>query len=370
MPDAISRTRQPALSLLAAVAAGTTVIVVAAVSFASSARAAGPPDILLGDAAAFSVLGSEGVTRTGPITVTGLVGSDPIGISGTGIITPTSNERGVGSGEVTDAKADLLIAYGQAAAAQTPTTALSADIGNQVLTGGTYNQAGSLGFTGPLTLDGENDPNSVFVIQVAADFTVETGASVLLTRGAQACHVYWQIGNDAVIKVGVPFQGNILAGNDITAQTSATFVGRLLTNDGAVTLDTNTITNPVCATATTAPPATTTPAPTTATPTTKPTPRPTKASPTRGGGGGSSDDSDSGTDSGGGGGGSSDSDSGTDGGGGGGGGSDADSTYTSTPGLPDTGGPPQYLAPLGGVAVLAGLGLVIAARHRKGLHRS
>ena len=48
-----------------------------------------------------------------------------------------------------------------------------------------------------------------------------------------------------------------------------------------------------------------------------------------------------------------------------------DGTYTtSTPGLPDTGGPPKYLAPLGGVAVLAGLGIVIAARTRRGMHRS
>jgi hypothetical protein len=372
MSDALSRTRKPALPLAAALAAMTTVVVVAAVSFASTARAAGPPDIRLGTAAAFSVLASDGVTRTGPITVTGLVGSAPTGISGTGVITPTSNERGVASGEVTTAKADLLIAYGQAAAAQTPTVALSADIGNQTLTGGTYNRAGSLGFNGALTLDGENDPNSVFVIQVAQDFTVETGASVVLTRGAQACRVYWQIGNDAVVKVGVPFQGNILAGNDITAQTSATFVGRLLTNTGAVTLDTNTITNPICATATTSPPTTptaTTPAPTTASPT-RPTPRPTRTTPARG-----RDDADDSSDTDGSDGSESGTDGGSDGDGGSStgtdGGSDGDGfTTTGTPGLPDAGGPPWFLAPLGGVVVLAGLGVAVAARTPRGLHRS
>jgi uncharacterized membrane protein YgcG len=369
MPDAISRTRQPALSLLAAVAAGTTVIVVAAVSFASSARAAGPPDILLGTSAQFSVLAGEGVTNTGITTVEGQVGSfETTTVTDNGEIRPPANVRRGPDTVVSDAKGDLLAAYNQAAASPTSAT-LTGQIGNQTLTGGAYFQAGDLDFTGVLTLDGENDPNSVFVIKVGNSLTTGTGSSVVLTRGAQACHVYWQIGADAVVEVGNQFIGTVLAENDISAKTGATFDGRLLSNNGAVTLDANVIGASPCAAATTAPPATTTPAPTTATPTRKPTPKPTKASPTRGGGGGS-DDSDSGTDGGGGGGGSSDSDSGTDGGGGGGGGSDADSTYTSTPGLPDTGGPPQYLAPLGGVAVLAGLGLVIAARNRKGLHRS
>ncbi|MET0931135.1 MAG: ice-binding family protein [Aeromicrobium sp.] len=369
MTDAITRTRKPALPLAAAVAAMTTVIVVAAVSFASSARAAGPPDVLLGTSAQFAVLGHDGITKTGPITVTGLVGSAPTGISGTGVITPSGVERGIADGQVATAKADLLVAYGQAAGAQTPTTNLTGQIGNRTITGGTYNQAGSLNFTGQLTLDGENDPNSVFIIQVGADFTTATGASVILTRGAQACHVYWQIGNDAVIEVDTAFKGNILAGNDISAKTRATFEGRLLTNTGAVTLDTNTITLPVCVTATTPAPVVTTP---TATPSKKPTPKPTKTTskPSRGDSGGSddsddsddSDNSDSDTDAGGG-------TTGTEGGAGDGG-SDADgSTTTSTPGLPDAGGPPWFLAPLGGAVVLAGLGIAIAARGPRGLHR-
>ncbi|MET1038367.1 MAG: ice-binding family protein [Aeromicrobium sp.] len=374
MPDAITRTRKPVLPLAATVAAMTTVVAVAAVSFASSARAAGPPDVLLGTAADFSVLGHDGITKTGPIAVTGLVGSTPTGISGTGVISPSGVERDIADVDVAIAKADLLIAYGQAAGAQTPTTALAADIGNRTLTGGTYNRAGSLGFTGTLTLDGENDPNSVFIIQVGQDFTTATGASVVLTRGAQACHVYWQIGNDAVIEVDTAFKGNILAGNDISAKTRATFEGRLLTNTGAVTLDTNTITNPVCATATTPAPTVTTPAPTTTTPTATPTratPRPTATTPARGrGGAGDSDDSDD-SDSDGGGSGSG-GPTGTDGGGTtSGGGSDGDgSSTTSTPGLPDAGGPPWYLAPLGGVVVLAGLGVAIAARAPRGMHRS
>jgi hypothetical protein len=351
-----------AIGLLAAVTA-----TVAAVTFAGSAQAAGPPDVNLGTAAQFAVLGSEGITRTGPIVVTGLVGSSPQGISGTGVITPSGVERGVADGVVLTAKADLLTAYGQAAGAKTPTTLLAGSIGaGQTITGGTYKEAGSLSFTRALTLDGENDPDSVFIIQVGQDFTAATGASVVLTRGAQACHVYWQIGNDAVIQTGVQFQGNILAGNDISALTGATFVGRLLTNDGAVTLDTNTITRPVCTTATTPPPGTptATPTPTTPAPTAS-TPSPPRSTPTPGRGttgtpGDDDDDFDEGQALGGP---TGDSDSGTPTAAGAPSGSGAPST-----GLPDTGGPSRLLAPFGAAAVLVGAGLVLATRRRRGLH--
>jgi hypothetical protein len=364
MSGTTTRTRTPALPLAAALAAMTALLVAVAVSFAGSARAAGPPDILLGEAADFSVLASDGITKTGAITVTGLVGSAPTGITGTGVITPSGVERGVADGDVATAKLNLGTAYLQAEGSPTSGT-LTGQIGGEILTGGTYTRSGALDFTGVLTLDGENDPNSVFVIQVSSSLTVAKDASVVLTRGAQACHVFWQIGADTVVQTGAAFKGNILGQNDITAATSATFEGRLLTNTGAVTLDNNTITNPVCAAATPAPTATT-PAPT-ASPTKKPTPKPTKTSPSRGGGSGNADDSD---DSSGGSGSDSGSDSDGTSTGTSDGGSDGDgNTPTSTPGLPDTGGPPWFLAPAGALVVLAGLGVVIAARTPRGMHR-
>jgi hypothetical protein len=57
----------------------------------------------------------------------------------------------------------------------------------------------------------------------------------------------WQVGSSATFKTGTSFVGNVLALTSITAQTAATFQGRLLARNGAVTLDTNTITNAACA---------------------------------------------------------------------------------------------------------------------------
>ncbi len=369
---ALTRPSRHHLALATAATGLAAVIAVTAVSMAGPARAAGPPDVGLGTAAQFAVLAGDGITNTGTTTVTGDVGSFATRtVTDNGAINPPANVRRDPTDLVVPAaKLDLRTGYTQAAGAQTNTTVLSAsDIGGQTLVGGTYNRAASLNFTGTLTLDGENDPNSVFIIQVGADFTTATGAQVLLTRGAQACHVYWQIGNDAVIEVDTAFKGNILAGNDISAKTRATFEGRLLSNDGAVTLDTNTITLPTCAAATTPPPTTATTAPVTPAPTatTRPTPRPTRSTDSSDGGssdgdGGSSDGSDSDSDGSDGGAGDSDAaggDSYADGG-----------TSSSATGIPDAGGPPMYLAPVGVLAVLAGAGLVAASRRRQhGAHR-
>lgn len=356
--------------------AGSSVALVGGLSLAlvvagGPAQAAGPPDVGLGTAAQFAVLAGDGVTNTGPTNVTGDVGSfATTTVTDNGAIVPPGNVRRGPDLVVAGAKGDLLSAYNRAAGAQTSTTSLSApDIGGLTLVGGTYNRAGSLGFTGTLTLDAQNDPDSVFIIQVGQDFTTATSAQVLLTRGAQACRVYWQIGNDAVVEVDTAFKGNILAGNDISAKTRARFEGRLLSKDGAVTLDTNTITLPACAPVVTTPaPSTATPVPTTSAPaapggvkpTKKPTAKPT-GTPGSGADRGVDDEAD-----GGGSGGSSDS---SDSDGGASGGSATGTTGTST-GIPNTGGPPSFLAPAGVVAVLAGATLVAASRRSRDTHRA
>jgi hypothetical protein len=123
MSDAISRTRKPALPLVAAIAASTAVLVVAAVSFASSARAAGPPDILLGTSAQFSVLAGDGVTNTGTTNVQGDVGSfATTTVTDNGAILPPGNVRRGPDTVVSLAKGDLQTAYNQAAASPTSTT--------------------------------------------------------------------------------------------------------------------------------------------------------------------------------------------------------------------------------------------------------
>jgi predicted acyltransferase (DUF342 family) len=67
----------------------------------------------------------------------------------------------------------------------------------------------------------------------------------LLTNGAKAENIYWQIGASATIGDNTSFKGNILALTSITLNTGATVEGRVLARNGAVVLtSTNIITKP------------------------------------------------------------------------------------------------------------------------------
>ena len=203
----------------------------------------------LGTAGSFAVLAGAGVTNTGPTTVNGDVGTFPTtSESGTSSMTITGTNH-AGDAVTQGAKTDLVTAY-NTAAGEGPTTAVPADLGGQTLTPGVYNSASSLGLTGSVTLNGGGDPNAVFVFQAGSTLTTATASSVNLINGAQACNVFWQVGSSATLGTGSTFRGTILALTSITVTTGVTITGRVLARNGAVTLDTDTITKPTCTTST------------------------------------------------------------------------------------------------------------------------
>jgi hypothetical protein len=145
------------------------------------------------------------------------------------------------------AKQDLVTAYNDAAG-RSSTATVSGDLAGRTLVPGVYTSASSLGLTGDLTLNAQGDANAVFVFQAGSTLTTGSGSHVRLIGGAQACNVYWQVGSSATIGTSTEFTGNILALTSISLKTSATLDGRALARNGAVTLDTNTVTRANCAT--------------------------------------------------------------------------------------------------------------------------
>jgi hypothetical protein len=197
----------------------------------------------------FSVLAGAGITNTGPTTVSGDIGTFPTtSISGLGSMTVGGTNH-AGDAVSQQAKTDLITAY-DVAAAEGPTNPISADLGGSTLLPGVYNSASSMGLTGALTLNAQGDPNSVFVFQIASAFTSASGSQINLINGAQACNVYWQVGSSATLGTGSSFIGTILALTSITVTTGVTVDGRVLARNGAVTLDTDTITTSRCTTPT------------------------------------------------------------------------------------------------------------------------
>lgn len=214
----------------------------------------------LGTAGSFAVLAGAGITNTGPTTLNGDVGTYPtLTITGAGTMTVNGTNHH-GDNVTQSAKTDLVTAY-NAAAGEGPTSPIAADLGGMTLSPGVYNSASSIKLTGTLTLNGGGNEDSVFVFQAGSALTTESASNINLVNGAQSCHVFWQIGSSATLGTSSMFRGTIVALTSITVTTGVSVTGRVLARNGAVTLDSDTITAPACATApttTTAAPATTT----------------------------------------------------------------------------------------------------------------
>jgi hypothetical protein len=238
------------------------VIAVAAVTLLPSTYAgAAQAPVPLGVAGSFAVLAGSGITNTGPTTITGDTGTFPTpSETGFGSVTQ-SGANHIGDAVTQQAKTNLTTAYNTAAGSG-PAAAEPVELGGLTLTPGVYTgPAGGLAITGTLTLNTLGDPAAVFIFKTSSTLITAGSSNVAVLNGGLACNVFWQVASSATLGVSSHLIGTVLAATSITATTGATVIGRLLAENGAVTLDSNTITNqgcpPVVPTTTTAAPTTT-----------------------------------------------------------------------------------------------------------------
>lgn len=202
----------------------------------------GPAQVNLDCAANFAILAGSTVTNTGPTIVNGDLGLSP-GSAVTGFPpgTVTGGAIHINDTLASNAKLCLTTAYGDAAGRSTAPISVAGNIGGQTLAPGLYKSTSSLDISsGDLTLSG----NGVWIFQVASALTTTAGRQVILSGGALASNVFWQVGTSATLGTTSSFQGSILADQSITLNTGATLNGRALTRIGAVTLDSNSVTKP------------------------------------------------------------------------------------------------------------------------------
>jgi hypothetical protein len=218
---------------------------------ASPAHAAQDP-LDLGKADSFAVLAGQGLTNTGATKVTGTagnLGSHPLAtFTGVDGVETTGIKYTASSPIVADAKASLVSAY-DIAAGREPSELIVGDLGGQTLGPGVYYSGSSIGLTGTLTLDAENNADAVFIFKAVSQLTTLSASRVTLINGASPCNVFWQVGSSAVLGTYSFFAGNVLALTSITAPTGANVTGKLLAIEGTVTLDANTIVSNRCAAA-------------------------------------------------------------------------------------------------------------------------
>ena len=253
--------------------------------------------VILGSAENFAVLGHTTVTNTGSSVIFGsastLANVGVYAAGGANAITgfaPSPANTFVGPGSHTNgpglvnapaaihlgdlvadqARNDLITAYTALASYGTAINESGQVLGNgvggtlPVLGPGVYSFSSTAQLNGTLKLDAGGHDGAFWVFQIGTDLTTASASAVqLINPGGNLgsdVGVYWVLGTSNTAGLGsatlgttTAFEGNILALTSITLNTGATiYNGRALARNGAVTLDTNTISD-ICPQASSSP---------------------------------------------------------------------------------------------------------------------
>ena len=162
--------------------------------------------VQLGTAGNYSVLAGTGVVNTLNTVLNADLGVSP-GISITGF--PPGTVHGTthaGDSQATQAQSDLVPAY-NATANLTPTGTFSGDRNGATFDAGVFSTAAAFALTGTMTLDGQGNPNAVFIFQVNAALNTAASSTISLINGAQAANVFWQVNGAATTGASSTFVG-------------------------------------------------------------------------------------------------------------------------------------------------------------------
>lgn len=190
----------------------------------------------LGTAADFVLFTTNGaVTNTGWSHLTGHVGTNVGGSTGFGNVDGVMHDQDPASAQ---AKLDLDAAYLELDAAVATFFPGNLFGNGQTLNAGVYNVPAASTMNGNLNLDGQGDPNAVFIIQIEGTFGVNANASVNLLNSAQACNVFWKVDGAISVAAGATVRGTFVAFNSAIALNSGvTLEGRALATNGGIGID-------------------------------------------------------------------------------------------------------------------------------------
>ncbi|GAC1535098.1 MAG: hypothetical protein NVS2B9_00110 [Myxococcales bacterium] len=229
---------------------------------------AGPAPVDLGapsdraGAANYAILAKSAVTNNPTSAITGDIGLSPAAASfftgfsqalppgGSGSTSPQVTGTLYAADYAVPTPANLTAAIGKMQTAYTDAagrtspdfTELGAgSIGGRTLTPGLYKWSSTVTIPTDVTIAGS--ANDVWIFQIAGDLTVSAAKNVLLSGGATAKNIVWQVAGKTTLGTTSHLEGTVLCQTAITLNTGATLTGRALAQT-AVTLDNSTVTRP------------------------------------------------------------------------------------------------------------------------------
>lgn len=222
----------------------------------------GPAPVNLGTAGSFVILAKSGITNVPTSAITGNLGVSPIAstaITGFGLTYPAGSAFSTSAqvtgkiyaatyasptpSNLTVAIGDMHTAYHDAAGRKSPdhTELAVGNIGGLTLSPGLYKWSTSVSLGKDVTLTG--GPNDVWIFQIAGDVTEASATKVILTGGAQAKNIFWQVAGVMALGTTAHMEGVVLSKTAVTLNTGASVNGRLMAQTN-VTLIMNTIVEP------------------------------------------------------------------------------------------------------------------------------
>jgi hypothetical protein len=216
----------------------------------------------LGAAGNYVILSKTGISNVTGSSITGNVGVSPAAasyITGFSLVPDATNvfatsSSVIGGGKVyaadytaptpsnlTTAIGNMETAYTDAAGRNPPDFIElgTGNIGGLTLAPGLYKWGTSLTIPTDVTISGS--ATDVWIFQIAGNLTMASAKSVILSGGAQAKNIFWQVAGSVTIGTTSHFEGIILGKTAVAFQTSATINGRIFSQT-ATTLDNNTVT--------------------------------------------------------------------------------------------------------------------------------
>ncbi|MGB3085216.1 MAG: ice-binding family protein, partial [Saprospiraceae bacterium] len=170
----------------------------------------------LGEATSFALFTAAGAfNNLGNTSIVGDIGTDVGAFSGfpPGILV---GEIHVADATSAQAATDVDVAYSYLSSL-TCGMVIGTTLGNnQVLTPNIYCLGAASSLNGDLILDGEGDPNAIFIFKINGALSTSTFSNVVLLNSASLCNVYWQVNGAFALGDGSVFRGTLLVNGAIS----------------------------------------------------------------------------------------------------------------------------------------------------------